>query len=278
MRLAAISLALVTLAPPLFADDSAKAKAYQVPYRLTDTNHVLVRVKINGKGPFNFILDTGAPALFVSTAVSRKLGVKADEQGWGVFERFEIEGGATILKARGRVEDPFQLEGMNALGLAGADLHGIIGYTVLARYRMEFDFTKHKMAWQPLDFQPPQPQGLGKQGVSSGLDAIGSVMKIAGAMLGKKPQQHVTLRGFLGIGLEDSAGQVVVRRVLTDGPAFVAGLHAGDRITHFQGQEVGSVKQLLQLAARLGPNETTRLTIARGDAVEVIQFKAGSGL
>ena len=45
--------------------------------------HILVRAKINGKGPFNFILDTGAPALFVSTKVCDKIGVKSDKKGWG---------------------------------------------------------------------------------------------------------------------------------------------------------------------------------------------------
>ena len=50
-----------------------------------------------------------------------KLGIEPDKYGWGTFNRFEIEGGAVITKAKGRVEDPFQLEGMNGLGLAGAD-------------------------------------------------------------------------------------------------------------------------------------------------------------
>jgi hypothetical protein len=38
-----------------------------VPYRNTDTNHALVRVRVNGKGPFNFLVDTGAPLLIIST-------------------------------------------------------------------------------------------------------------------------------------------------------------------------------------------------------------------
>src|SRR5438067_12871518 len=122
-------LACVLLLVPLSlhaADEPAKAKAetYQVPFRLTDTKHVLIRAKINGKGPFNFILDTGAPALFVSTAAAKKLGVTPDARGWGTFDRFEIEGGVVLTKARGRIEDPFQLEGMNGRGLAGAELHG----------------------------------------------------------------------------------------------------------------------------------------------------------
>src|SRR6266704_386511 len=73
-------------------------KAIEVPYRLTDVKHVLIRAKINGKGPFNFILDTGAPALFVSTAVCKKLGIEPDKNGWGAFDRFEIEGGVVVAK------------------------------------------------------------------------------------------------------------------------------------------------------------------------------------
>ena len=54
-----------------------EAKTYDVPYRMTNFNHVMVRAKINGKGPFNFIIDTGAPLLYVSTAVGKKLGLSA---------------------------------------------------------------------------------------------------------------------------------------------------------------------------------------------------------
>src|ERR1700737_3181811 len=113
MRLAIVCL--LCLAPRLGAGETktAAAATYQIPYRLTSTNHVLVRVKINGKGPYHFIVDTGAPALFVSTAVCRKLGIEPDKKGWGTFERFAIEGGVDLNKIRGRVEDPFQLEGID---------------------------------------------------------------------------------------------------------------------------------------------------------------------
>src|SRR5262249_9297669 len=117
-------LAFLRLASPLPADEDRKpeAKIYQVPYRLTATEHVLVRAKINGKGPFTFIVDTGAPALFVSTAVGKKLGLTADKKGWATLDRFAFEGGAVVTKAKARIDDPFQLEGMNGLGLAGAHL------------------------------------------------------------------------------------------------------------------------------------------------------------
>ena len=76
-------------------------QSFQVPYRLTKPKHLLVRAKINGKGPFNFIVDTGAPALFVAVPVARKLGVKPDDKDWGTFDRFEIEGGVVLTKIKG---------------------------------------------------------------------------------------------------------------------------------------------------------------------------------
>ena len=75
------SLALFGLAPAVSAGDPAaktEGKTYQVPYRLTDTHHIMVRVKINGKGPYNFIIDTGAPALYVAQDLCKKLDIKGD--------------------------------------------------------------------------------------------------------------------------------------------------------------------------------------------------------
>jgi hypothetical protein len=281
MRLAITVLLALALAPPLGADSPAQvvSKTFQVPYRLTSTNHVLVRVKINGKGPYNFILDTGAPTLFVTTAVGRELGLVKEGNAWGVFERFEIEGGVLIPKARGRIEDPFQLEGMNGLGLAGVHLHGMIGYTLLARYRLEFDFTKNKMGWTPLAFKPPQPVALGMQGgAPGGLDAFGTALKLIGTLLGKKPQPVIALRGYLGMALEDGSDGVLVKSVLTGGPADLAGLKADDRIQKFRGAGVTSAAKIQDLAARLAPDETVPLTLLRGSESLSLQIKAGRGL
>jgi hypothetical protein len=204
-------------------DEKAPAKIYHVPYRLTTTSHVLIRAKINGKGPYNFILDTGAPTLFVSTAVCKKLNISADEKGWGTFDRLEIEGGAVLEKCRGRVEDPFQLEGMNSLGLAGLELHGILGYTVLARFKLGFDFTQDKMTWQPLNFEPPRPLGMDEKSMPSGMEALGGVMKLLGAFMGKKSLRDAPPRGFLGLLLEESPAGVTAKEVLQEGPAAEAG-------------------------------------------------------
>src|SRR4051812_3081837 len=89
---------LLALAPPLAAAPQAggkkeEKKVYQVPFQLTSSQHIMVRVKINGKGPFNFIVDTGAPLMYVAVPVAKKLGLEVDKKSAAVVERLEIEGG-----------------------------------------------------------------------------------------------------------------------------------------------------------------------------------------
>lgn len=252
-------------------------RVHHVPYRLTDTKHVLVRAKLNGKGPFNFLIDTGAPALFVATAVAKKVGVEPGADGWGTFDRFEIEGGIVLTRTRGRIDDPFQLEGMNGLGLAGAELHGVIGYTVLARYRLEFDFTRDKMAWTPLAFEPPPPLGLDGKADQGSLEALGGIMKLAGSLLGKKAEVQVTPRGFLGVELEEREGGLWIRAVLDGSPAAAAGLARGDRLRRFAGQAVTSADDLQRQAARLTPGQSVELTIQRAGHERQVRVQAGKG-
>ena len=136
---------------------------------------------------------------------------------------FEIEGGLVIKKARGRVETPFQLEGMNGMGLAGLEIHGLIGYDLLAKYRMEIDFTRDKMTWTELDYTPKLPPMLkgGGGGGQAELEMMGSVMKSVGGFLNRKATPEISLRGFYGMTLADGDEYPKVTAVLGKGPAAV---------------------------------------------------------
>jgi len=266
--------------PPVLADDGkqAKSEVFQVPYRLTATQHVLVRAKINGKGPFNFILDTGAPALFVSTAVGKKLALTADKSGWATLDRFALEGGAVVTKAKARIEDPFQLEGMNGLGLAGAHLDGIIGYNILARFRIEFDFTKDKLAFINLDYDPPPPQGLVTgSGAAGVLDTIAVIMKFVGGFLGQKAEPEIILPGFFGLQLSDEKDGVQVKSVLAKSPAAIAGLQPGDRITHLQGKKLASPADFRRQASKLPAGTAARLMIVSQEKTKEVTVQLGKG-
>ena len=47
---------------------------------------------------------------------------------------------------------------MNALGLPGETIDGILGFTILARFRLEIDPTQDRMTWTRLDAEPREPR------------------------------------------------------------------------------------------------------------------------
>ncbi len=276
---ACAALTLLPFIPQAAADEpTGKARAVEVPYRLTKPKHILVRAKINGKGPFNFIVDTGAPALFLSTAAAKKIGVKPDKNDWGTFDRFEIEGGLVIEKCKGRIETPPQVEGMNALGLAGVELHGMIGYDILSRYRLEIDFTRDKMIWTTLDYKPKVAVGMGGRGGAGGLDLLGSILKTLGSLLGSKSSPPVHRRPFLGVELTDDDENPIVRSVLAEGPAGKGGLRVGDRITHIQGRSVADTGDVSRAVGKRSPGDELKLSVQRGQQKKEITVKLGEGL
>jgi hypothetical protein len=256
------------------------SKSYEVPYKFTAAQHIVVRLKINGKGPFNFILDTGAPALFVAVPVGKKAGVKADADGWATIDKIAVEGGLVMNKVRARIETPFQLEGMNGMGLAGLEIHGLIGYNVLAKYRMEFDFTRDKLVWTELNYTPVSPFQLrGKGGGGAGgLEAMGQIMKMIGGLLGRKANPDVALRGFFGMTLVEGNDHPRVAVVLDKGPAGAAGLKVGDLVTHVQGRGVDDVADVVRLTHRLRAGTSVKLTVQRGKATKEITFKITEGI
>jgi hypothetical protein len=274
-----IFLLLFALGSPLHADEArpkGSAGTYQIPYRLTDTFHVLVRAKINGHGPYNFIIDTGAPAMFIETAVAKEIGLEPDD-GWATVKTLQIEGGLSIADARARIETPFQLEGMNGLGLAGARINGMIGYNILARFKIEIDFSKDKMTWTELNYEPPPPLVVGKA-AAGGLDTLGAIMKLIGAWLGKKAAPDQAPRGFLGVRLDDSQDSAKVAEVLPASAAAMAGFRTGDIVVRIGDHEIESVADARRIIARHVRGDSLSIQVRRnGKAVNLV-VKLSEGL
>jgi hypothetical protein len=272
----ALSLCLC-LAAPALADDTKPAK-YEIPYRLTDTKHVLVRAKLNGKGPFNLILDTGAPAVFITKAVAKKSGADLDDKGWGTFDTFEVEGGLKVDKVKTRVEDLVQIEGMNSMGLAGVELHGVIGYNVLAKFRIEYDFTADKLAFLELKgFEPPGAEKVDAKG-GDDIQTMGPLVKMLAALSGIKPNFEVVPRGFVGVEFDDTKAGVVVKKVLPGSPAEKAGFKTGDVIEAARSATIETGADLAKALAKAGVGTKLKVTVKRGDKTEELTVELGKGL
>ncbi len=271
------------------------AARFRVPYRLTETNHFLVRVRVNGKGPFNFLVDSGAPALYVATETAKKIGLKPDaEEFWTPIDRLDLEGGARLEGVKARVEDPFQLVGMNALGLPGASIDGILGFTILARFRLEIDLTQDRMTWTRLAHEPRDPPvpkrargenpapPLGVRAMSS----LGSFAKGLALFVGKQPEDEHRGRGFLGLEWVErgEAGhtEVLVSGVLSGSPAAAGGLQTGDRILKIKGSAVDAIKGARAALSGIQPGDMIALLVRRdsgsGPKDLELNLTAGEGL
>lgn len=285
--LSGLATALLVGGSVVQADPQPEAKAeakpaqasYRVPYQLTETKHILVRARINGKGPYHFIVDTGAPALFVSTESAQKHGLTAGPDGWAELDKLEIEGGAVLEKIKARVETPFQVSGMNAMGLPGIRLDGMLGYTVLAQFRIELDLTRPHMIWTRLDWTPPPPRPILDGGQAPNeLAAMGGLMKLLQAFMQKRPEPVYIQRGFLGVQVAEQDGGVVVEHVLPGSPADKAGVRTGDRILRFQEKEVSSLKDLHGLAAEHASKQEVALEVERAGQKHAKTIRTERGL
>lgn len=274
-----------------YADEpAAKEVSKLIPYRLTDTKHILVRVKINDKGPFNLILDTGAPAVFITEKSAKSAGLETDKQGWAESKSFVLEGGLTVPGAKARVSDLFQIEGMNGMGLAGVELHGVIGYNILSQYRITYDFTADKLVWVKLNFTPPAVNSMGKSNSQGSMDVLGPAMKMLAGFMGIKPNFETTSRGLLGLEASEKDGAIVVDAVYKNSAAEKAGFKVDDVVVGFAGPKKGRtkdnaepddverMKDLLRSLDRVNPGEEFFVQVRRGDVKKLLSVTFGKGL
>src|SRR5678815_2603617 len=107
--------------------------------------HMLAPVTINGQGPFNFLLDTGANISCVSNALMQRLDLKSRESAQvhtvvGVRSRPMVMLDRLQVGARDRrnVRAP-------ALPIKGPEVDGVLGVDWLKGQRLVLDFKGKKM-------------------------------------------------------------------------------------------------------------------------------------
>ena len=269
--------------PAALPANPAPAGDILVPFRLTDTNHLLIRAKLNGRGPYHFILDTGAPGLFVSTEAAKAVGLTADKKGRAVVDVLEVEGGATLHGIKAYVNDPFQIAGMNAMGLPGAKLDGVIGYGAAARFRIRIDLTRRHLVWTPLAFDPPEPPGAEELfGGEPPKDATGPIIEILaramGLLLRASRAAPPIPQGVIGLEVGDAGGEgAAVTAVQGGSPAEAAGVKAGDVVTQFRGRKVATADELIRRAGRVAAGDEVRFQVRRGGEDREITLRAAAG-
>ena len=163
-------LALLAALPSraAIADDAPakkpEVKPITVPFELMRSRHMAVEVKINGKGPYRLIFDTGEPTNLINNKLAKEAGVtkKGDKGpacpssacGIKTMDTVEI-GGVKLDKVPVVVMDhPTVTAISNAQGPSRAS-----SASHSSRYKTVVDYEKRELTFTPNGYVPGDDEG-----------------------------------------------------------------------------------------------------------------------
>jgi hypothetical protein len=266
--------------PPAASDSSVAAT---VPFELVD-NRIFVEVRIDGKGPFKVIFDTGAGNI-LRPEVARGLGLAVEDAGTGsgVGEQVVRAGRSTVgrmqLGSIVLVDQRFTIlpfdDARHVFGSARFD--GVIGYEVLQKYVATIDYERGRLTLtEPSKFEyrgtgavVPFDDGWRIPRVQGALDGIAgtfaidtgarSALILFGPFVDRndlRTKYGAKLEGITGWGIGGPVRSQVVRvRKLTLGPVEV-----GDLVARLSTQKSGALTRE-DTAALVGPDVLKQFTL-----------------
>src|SRR5438876_1591256 len=140
---------LIALWSCVALSQSSNKPIAEVPFAFDHTS-VVIQVKVNGKGPFNMVLDTGSDVATIDLSIAKELGLNLKPTGQqatgGGSEKSQV-----FLTQIPQVEIG-GLASKNIVAVAvdlskssqvlGKTLHGALGYGVLKNRIAQFDYPK----------------------------------------------------------------------------------------------------------------------------------------
>jgi PDZ domain/Aspartyl protease len=256
--------ALVLYASLLFAVPSAAQEPIEkpapvvVPFKMLPSNHMLVEVKLNDKGPYKLIFDVGSPVTLLTNRAAKGCGLIKDGPSFPML--FGARGEAEVKKLEFgdlKAEDvPVLIMDhpvVKALGeILGEPIDGLMGHSFFARYRTTIDYQAKQMSLEPVE------------GEIRDLFA-----ELPERLMGPKKAKRIILEpaGLFGLSVgppdDDETVGVPILTVLPDSPASVAGLKPGDILTTLDGRWTTSVADVYAAAADVVPDKPVDLVVIR---------------
>lgn len=274
--LSAILLGAALVFCPASRADAPAPKPVAVPFEMLITRHIAVRIKVNGKGPYRVIFDTGAPISLISSKVAKEAGL-ASGGGTSLFSLGSLFGGVTPTKAKtlgiGDLEAkdvPVIIMDHPTVGVLASVLgpiEGIVGFPFFARYRMTLDYQAKELTFTPNGYEPK--------------DVLDMMMKSVVGQ-GIPEPRRLSPTGLWGLKVAKEQGDeeagVKITEVAKDGPAARAGLQAGDRLLVLDDRWTDSVNDCYA-AASSAPVDVEVVVLVRRDGVDKeIKVKPVKGL
>jgi len=261
--------------PALHAQDKPTPKldekAIVVPIELLPSRHFVVLVKLNDKGPYRLILDTGAPLTIINSKVAKEAGLTKKAGGGGgilgllgggvdQIQVGKMQVGDVVAEKSGAVvmDHPTVQAISDAFEKESGPIAGIIGFPFFARFAMTVDYQKKEVTFKPNGYKPGDYMQ----------DLMASMMKIEE----KNKPRVVSPAGLWGFAVEkeksDEAEGVTVKTIFADGAAAKGGLKVGDRVLTIDGRWTDSPGDTILAASLIKPGKAVAVSVKR-DGKEV---------
>jgi membrane-associated protease RseP (regulator of RpoE activity) len=274
------ALAGLLCVPSLWAEPekpkvSSETKPVTVPFELLKSRHIAVKAKINGKGPYRLIFDTGAPVTLLSVKVGKDTGLLKNA-AMPLFAPFGPTAEVKLktlevgdLKAENQAAIVMDHPTVQMLANALGPIEGIVGFGFFAHYKTTIDYQAKELTFVPSDFEPPDVTGGLMKTMMKALQDQGDVKIVAPA-------------GQWGLVVTKEAGDnkpgVTIKEVRPDTPAAAAGLKAGDRLLTLDSRWTDSVGECYQAAGQVKPGTAVPVVIQRDGKEMEVTVKPVPGL
>ncbi|MBW3670415.1 MAG: retroviral-like aspartic protease family protein [Acidobacteria bacterium] len=134
--------------------EPGETRAGEVPIRMAGPGDaaVVVEVTINGAGPFEFVLDTGATLTCVDKALADELQLPDAKSFGGIGAIQGTAGGMSLVSIESLGIGEASAADLTACTIdlsqiqdAGLDVRGLLGLNFLKNYRVTLDFDRGRM-------------------------------------------------------------------------------------------------------------------------------------
>jgi hypothetical protein len=254
---------------------SSETKPVVVPFELLKSRHMAIKAKVNGKGPYRLIFDTGAPVTLLSVKIGKDTGLlkNAPQPLFAPFgptaevklDTLEV-GNLKVKNLPAIVMDHPTVQMMaSALG----PIEGIVGFGFFARYKTTIDYQAKELTFVPSGYEAP--------------DVLGGLMKsLMSAMQDQGDIKVVAPAGQWGMVVAKAAGDdkpgVTIKEVRPGTPAATAGLKAGDRLLTLDSRWTDSVGECYLAASQIKPGTEVTAVIKRDGKEMEVTVKPVPGL
>lgn len=116
---------------------------------------VLLAARVNDRGPYRFLVDTGASTTAIAPRVARELGLSGTPaEALGVMGKLAAESFVLDrLEVAGRVVTDLEAGSIDVFDYtsqaAGTTVDGILGYTFLRQFRVVLDYPNRRIGFVP---------------------------------------------------------------------------------------------------------------------------------